>query len=836
MKTKSASIYILFVLLTISLKLVAVPATPFPIIITQPNGSQITIHLHGDEYFNYKTTLDGYALVADNEGYLTYAKVNAEGKLVSTSVRANEIQKRNSEETKLIQTLKPNSDFSKSNLINRLKRSKAMITGLAPQKSYPLTGTPKSLVILVNFRDKSFVTPNPQAAFSDLLNQNNYSTNGGTGCAKDYFHDSSNGTFNPQFDVVGPVTLNNDMAYYGANDANGNDIAPAQMVVDACSKAAASGVDFSQYDTDKDGVVDNIFIYYAGYNEAEGGPASSIWPHRWAIYPTALYSNGNYSGTVASTTFNGVTILDYACTSELKGNSGSNMCGIGTFCHEFGHVLGLDDYYVTSGTDHHTLSVWNIMDYGAYLNSGRTPPTYCAYDRYFLKWLNPIQLNVADDYSLDYLGTSNKAYLISQTANRDKDIANDSNSPEYFLLENRQKTNWDKYLPGHGMIVYHIYYNATTWANNAPNNDPNAMGVDIVEADGMALTETASLDPTLPGDPFPGTSNITTYNPTLRNGTNTKKPLVKIQENNGIIQFHFSSSIVMIQNIHSFTTVQGTPSVIQTATISGSKLKGPVSVSFKYGQHYEMKKDTDPSNAWTKTIILTPIDSLIADTNIQIRYNPTVPSYNDIHYDTFIATTTFGDDSEIPISGTSTRPVYVVPPLANQANQTTFTGFIANWNIVPDTTGIYLPGKYATGYYVSVYTITNGQTNYIQKDTLIHSNVDTLKNLIPGTNYFYNVKATDKTIYYENITDFSNTISVTTLPYPFKTRILATVDSNGDITVYLPTTKTTLYVYNLLGETIRTIIPKNSTFKLSDLPKHQIYILKADNLITKIVN
>ena len=813
-------IYFILSIFTIP-NLFSIPATPFPVTITQPDGTQITIRLHGDENFNYKTTLDGYVLSADDAGILNYVQIDINGKLTTTAVKANEILKRTSSEKKFILTLKQNPDLSKMVQSRKAFRSKNMISALGPQKAYPLTGSPKSLVILVNFSDVKFVTASPKTAYTNLLNQSGYSANGGTGSAKDYFHDASMGVFNPQFDVIGPVTLDNNMAYYGANAGGtaGQDSNPQQMVIDACTKAA-SLVDFSQYDTDKNGIVDNVFIYYAGYNEAEGGPANSIWPHKWNL--------NDYN-----TKFNGVSIFHYACTSELRGNTGSNMCGIGTFCHEFGHVLGLDDYYVTSTTAvaHHTLSIWNIMDYGAYLNLGRTPPTYCAYDRYFLNWLVPVELKTAGDYSLEYLGTSNKAYMISQSGNRNL-AANDASSPEYFLLENRQKTGWDNSLGnyGHGMIVYHIYYNKTTWDNNEPNNDPNAMGVDIVEADGISYTETSTIDSTLSGDPFPGKRNVKTFNPILRNGTNIKKPLVEIQEINGVIKFHFASNIVLVQNLQAFTTVQGTPSAVQTVIISGTKLKAPINLSFKSGLNYEMKKDTDPATAWSKNITLTPIDSVVTTKNIQIRYNPTVPSFNDIHYDSFIALTSSGDYADAAISGTSTRPVYVVAPIATDATNNSFTGFVANWNAVSDSIG-----KLAK-YYLTLYNNINGKINYVLQDVWLTSNSDTISNLTPGTEYFYKVKASDKSIYYENITDFSNTVSASTSTYPFKNKLVTKVESNGDVTVFLPKVQTILFIYNLLGQTVKTITPKGTVIKITDLPKNQAYILKADNLITKIAN
>lgn len=561
---------ILFIILFFThpnIKIFAVKATPFPITITQTDGSQLTIRLHGDEFYNYTTTVDGYLIIPDEKGIMTYAKID-NGSVVSTNFRVSELNQRSSDEINFVSQLIPNQDMIDFQMKSRAMRLKGQILNSKPQKVYPLIGSPKALVILVNFSDVQFATADSLTAFSNLLNQNGYSANGGTGSAKDYFHDASAGVFNPQFDVFGPVTLDNTMAYYGANDGSGNDVNPRQLIIDACNKASLAGLNFSQYDTDNDGFVDNVFVYYTGYNEAEGGSKNSIWPHKWRL--------SNYN-----TKLNGKIIYNYACTSELRGNSGTNMCGIGTFCHEFGHVLGLDDYYVTSGTDHHALSSWNVMDYGLYLNSGCTPPTYCAYDRYFLKWLTPIQLTDSGSYTLDTLASSNKAYLISQTPNRTQSLANNVSSPEFFTFENRQKKGWDAYLSGHGMIIYHINYNATTWASNGPNNDVNAMGVDIVEADGLVSLADNSNDPTLGGDPYPGTSNVTTKKLNYKiNATNAfaSHTISNITETNGIIKFTLDSLDVDYTPI--VTTSSATEVTDNSAIIGGNVInEGSKSIS-----------------------------------------------------------------------------------------------------------------------------------------------------------------------------------------------------------------------------------------------------------------
>lgn len=663
----------IFIILSIS-DLYGVKATPYPINVMQPDGTELTIYLRGNEFFHYKTTLDGYVLTTDSKGILTYADIDSSGNLINTHIKASNIEKRSYKEREILLKLKPNIYFNKNIQHKRALRVRSANTKTSVQTSYPLTGNPKSLVILVNFSDVSFVTPQPQTSFTNLLNQKGYSANNGTGSAKDYFRDNSMGVFNPQFDVVGPFNLQNTMAFYGANKSDGDDTNPQQMVIDACSLASTSGVDFSQYDTDHDGTVDNVFIYFAGYNEAEGGSTNSIWPHRWSL------ANHN-------TKFSGVAIFDYACTSELRGKSGTNMCGIGTFCHEFGHVLGLDDMYVTSSSiaDHYTLSFWDIMDSGTYLNDGKTPPSYSSYERFYLNWLKPIELKVPQQVTLDTLTTSNKAYLISQNANHNL-IGSNPNPVEFFLLENRQNTGWDTYIgkyknypAGHGMLITHIFYNPSTWADNGPNNDPLAMGVDIVEADGIGS------DVTLPGDPFPGTSNKTIFSPILRSGTNINKPLTYIAEKNGIITFRFMGggnipTISTTGTLTIFSTVQGTPSTIQTIIVNGIRLVSDIQLSFEAGLHFEMRKAGDTN--WSKTITLVQTDSIVNNVSIQIRYNPTEPSFKFTHLDKLKLNATLATTDTINLSGVSTRPVFIKMPIATSATDIKLESFVANWHPV----------------------------------------------------------------------------------------------------------------------------------------------------------
>lgn len=501
-----------------SVQLLAVKATPEPIKVIQPDGSELIIRLRGDEFFKYTTTIDGFLIKKNEKGIYNYATFDKNGIISVTDQKVSNIDQRSASEQTFLKTIDKNIPLNRISLANRVRKVSNLNTQIA-ENTFPVTGSPRSLVILVNFADKSFVTANPKTAFTNLLNQSGYSTNGGTGSARDYFIESSFGQFTPQFDVVGPVILPQNIAYYGNNDFNGDDLNPQQMVIDACAAADAVGVDFKQYDLDNNDIVDNIFIYYAGNNEAEGANSSTIWPHRWSL-------------TDYNSKFDGKSVFDYACTSELKSSSGTSMCGIGTFCHEFGHVLGLVDYYPTNQKTHYTLEDWNIMDAGAYLNDGRTPPTYSAYDRFYIGWLIPEELLTPQNVILGSLLSTNKAYLVSENGNHNLDGKN-PNPVEFFLFENRQKTGWDAYLPNSGLLITRIYYNSSDWFDNGPNNDPSNMGVDIIEADGKANNYTMS------GDTYPGSNSITTFNPKLRNGTTINKPLTEIAEDSEIITFKF---------------------------------------------------------------------------------------------------------------------------------------------------------------------------------------------------------------------------------------------------------------------------------------------------------
>ena len=453
-KEKNMRKIVLIAVLCVMVCLVwAVPARRSGIVKIQPDGSQITVYQHGDEHFHWITNEEGEWIKLDTDGFYR----------VTEAMSAEQIE---------------------------VKRAQS--PRRAQHAAYPLNVAPRGLVILVNFADVAFETE--KAEMDSMLVGENYTRNysysykgktyniNSQGSARQYFQDASNGQYNPQFDVIGPVTISNNMSYYGKNDSYGNDMYPDKMVSEACKLADTEfEVDFTQYDNDNDGYVDFVFVVYAGFGEADGGASTTIWPHSWNLLA---------AGTQCKV--DGKTVDLYACGNELDYYSKKHT-GIGTFCHEFSHVLGLPDLYVTNNASHNTLNEWDIMDYGPYNNEGNTPPAYSAYERFFLGWLQPRLITEPENITLEEINSSNTALMITEGDSANL-IGNDPNPTTFYMLENRQQEGWDEYLPGHGMMLTKIQYNYNRWYQNTVNNSSSKMGVDLVEANGKASNSGKATD------------------------------------------------------------------------------------------------------------------------------------------------------------------------------------------------------------------------------------------------------------------------------------------------------------------------------------------------------
>ena len=513
----------------------AIPAKPTPVEFTQPDGSVINVQIRGDEHHHFYLSEDGYLLVNVDDAFY-YGNVNDLGEIKASSLLARPAGLRTSVENEYLSKVDMQKVFGnlEATANTKIAERRAAIAnanaarmakapgqqhlpgvGLFPGSSYPSKGRSKGLAILVEYKDKKFTVSDPNDFYNRMLNEPGFSDEHATGSAYDYFVACSNGAFRPDFDVYGPVCLPEKMSYYGENDAWGDDKRPAMLAIDGC-QLLDDEVDFSQYDCDGDGYIDNVFIFYAGQGEADGGSANTIWPHSWQV---TLYTSVQY-------VFDGVRLDKYACSNEWQGSAMSGSpTGVGTFCHEFSHVLGLPDEYDTAYGGSFTPGAWSALDYGPYNNDGRTPPLYSIFQRNALSWCEPV--NVTGEMSVELHPIIHNAGLVIETENEN----------EFFLLENRQKEGWDKYLPGHGMLIWHIAYNPQLWQSNSPNNNSTHQYIDIEEADNTKSESSRA------GDAFPGTSNVTSFTddttPSMKSWSRQPlgRPITGIREENGIIYF-----------------------------------------------------------------------------------------------------------------------------------------------------------------------------------------------------------------------------------------------------------------------------------------------------------
>ncbi len=481
-----------------------VPAYPHPVRITQSDGSQLLVRIVGDERYHYFLSEEGYSLAGGEDGDLYYARRNDDGRLVPTQVKARPLGRLSTEERALVSKLGPGI---KPTYVHPMKgptprltpatRNEPAAAGvrISPPRRISSTttvGKLRSLILLVEFPDRTFASGNAQLEFQNLLMQNNYSMNGATGSAWNYYHDNSNGRFDPEFVVVGPYRVSHNAAFYAG--IGGTENTP-ELIVEAC-RLADNDIDFSQFADN--GIIRDIFVFYAGHNQAETADPASIWPHRWAVQGDPRYEN---------VFLDGVRLEGYACSSEL--NADYVMAGIGTFCHEFGHVLGWPDFYDTdyagSGGNAPALEYYSLMSSGSYNNNGRTPPALNILERWMVGWSEPQVISESGDLVLESV-SDDLGYLVPTPTNND-----------YFLLENRNPNSnrWDLHIPSvgtGGMLVYHVDYTsryAPDWyTSNTLNCNPDHECMKLVRSN-PSVFGSQNSGRTF----FPGTDNVVNLSP-----------------------------------------------------------------------------------------------------------------------------------------------------------------------------------------------------------------------------------------------------------------------------------------------------------------------------------
>lgn len=469
----------------------AVKAWPFPFDVKQSDGTTLTVVRHGDEHFSWFATTDGVVLARQGSDF-TIAAINADGTITATSILAHNKSQRGEAE----QAAAQKQDRS---MLNKQEESARVAALSARTKqtyaSYPMDGnmSPRVLVILAQFPDMKFHETETinnvetyigaKTIFDQFLNAEGeidpkYGTvSQNQTSVKGYFSDMSGGTFRPQFDIYGPVTLDNGYAYYGAGDSDKMGL----FVPEVCKKADAAGVDFSKYDQNDDGYVDLVYIIYAGWGQNIGGNSSNdIWPK---------------SGTISGGTYDGKKVVLYGVNNEMNGNDPTTdeptmmINGIGTFCHEFSHCLGLPDFYATTGAaqnaNNQSMGFWDIMDMGNFAENGYKPKTYTAFEKEFFGWKDIEEFGESGNYTLKPMtDEQGVAYR----------FRNPKNKNEYIVVENVQEQN-PRYL-GHGLLAYHVEYDADIFGvltgNNKNNTVNNTLGhprMAVIPADGLLLNQ-----------------------------------------------------------------------------------------------------------------------------------------------------------------------------------------------------------------------------------------------------------------------------------------------------------------------------------------------------------
>jgi len=460
-------IIVLFVSIVASGQRSFVSVSPYPVNVYQPDGSKLTIYGVGDEFNHFSVTEDGFTVLKNKNGFYEFALLNKTGKLDYSGYRARNVVERNDAEKQFLQSI-PKYLLEENISID----PKFSTTEDTPQKVFPSTGTRKVLLLLIKYPDLD--SSYPQTEFDDFMNESNYN---GTGSFRDYYLQASDGDLTLNVDVFGWYVSKEDYLYYG--DDSGEDRA-RELVAEAVDSAEAAGVDFSIYDNDNDGEVDNLMVVHSGPGAEEGSQTEYIWSHSWNLFNLAR-------------TYDGVLIDDYVIQPETRT---WGMVGIGVFCHEFGHALGLPDLYDTEPRpeDSEGLGNWCLMAGGAWMNDEKTPVMLSAWTREELGWINPTVISAEGDYSLSPTGSSTDCYKMLTP-----------NSNEYFLLENRYKTGFDSYLPGSGLAIFHVN------TSKLDNDDENNKLSDLEEADGLNdLDGTGNRGDA--GDVFPGSTNNTSFN------------------------------------------------------------------------------------------------------------------------------------------------------------------------------------------------------------------------------------------------------------------------------------------------------------------------------------
>jgi M6 family metalloprotease-like protein len=483
------------------------------ITISQSDNSSLTINLNGDDFRGHSlTTTDGFEIIKDETKELYYyAYTDISGRLKSTEVIAHNPEKRSNSELVFLNSDKFKKAMKAKNLL--------IDPSLTIFRTFPSSGNTKLLMVLVNFSDKQFT--HNQQAFSNMMNQPKYSN---IGSFKEYYTEVSGGKLNVTTDVVNWVTVSNTHKYYGENIFS-VDAARTELVMEVIQLIDPI-INFADYDNDKDGVMDGLCIVHQGQGEEYvGSDPNNLWSSIGDLRKL-------YNPPYRELKYDGVTLGPFSLQPEIEGYTGrTGISTVGVFCHEFGHWLGLPDFYDTdlggSGGQYYGTDGWDLMNSGTWnatYRAGDAPAHHNPYSKNKLGWNTTTILNSSATISgMKDVTVSNLNYRI-----------NTKIKGEYFLLENRQKKSFDAGVYNNGLVIYHV--DSAQIEGNTSTNQVN------ISSNQGIVYERVSWKLSFPTI---GTEFSDTSDPNALSNRNlpTEKPITNISMLNRQISFDFMGGI-----------------------------------------------------------------------------------------------------------------------------------------------------------------------------------------------------------------------------------------------------------------------------------------------------
>lgn len=438
----------------------ASPANPEPFSYQQKDGSVVTLQDFGDDHYHFTKTSDGYMVMGNGDG--SYVYVGEDG--TPSKFIAKNANKRTDEEDSFLKSL----DQSEVQ-----KKHKALNGDRFPETAYPPVAKPKLLLRASSYAN-SFVkgdrffpvillstadfTGFDSTLFARMFNEEGYSDDGHYGSLKDYFKSSSGGQFNPTFDIY-PVKIAKN---FGSYDGEGS-LIPAALDI------LVEREDFKARASKYESVIPFIFMHPLS-NDAAQTYNDWYYSHQYNLQ----YSMGRkYSK-------NGFTFDSYAFVAQKLEYTKDKVNMLGTYAHEFSHVLGLYDLYSADAQGYATIgpNPYDVMALGLRNGNGRYPPTYSAFERESMGWLTINEIEAGDSiYTLKNIAGM-QAYSISNPKNND----------EYYVVEYRPAVGFDSKMTGssysgktgaNGVFVWYVNYDHSVFMTNDPNSDVNNPRVDV---------------------------------------------------------------------------------------------------------------------------------------------------------------------------------------------------------------------------------------------------------------------------------------------------------------------------------------------------------------------